>query len=412
MGKENNSQSGSFTGINIATLEEDLGMIIPGTGESPGTEKKDSNDEQQGSEKKVKSNLDLSYFSQKMAIPETEEEIKAAKGEVSEDDESGEGKEIKKKQGKGGEDAIIKEDSPLYLHAATLHEEGILPTLDLESLKGKSFKEGMQLFLTAQTKYIEDGRNEYLNSLSDRQKEFLEMIELGIPQEQVEHQFTIEDAYSKVSDQVLSNDTELQKQMIIQGLKLKGLTDTKIQVFLKASTENETEFEDAKEARDDINVYIANQKQVVIDNAKSAQQETDQREQDLQKEIKSTIEKIDEILPGIKISANEKTKLNDLMTKPIEEKIINGRKVPINLINKTRMEDRVQFDLKLNYYIQLGLFGKDIDTSKLIKKVTSTAADKLSARLNEEAGGTTGRGIRFERPDDTKKEKIIFPQFK
>lgn len=327
---------------------------------------------------------------------------------------SDEVKEDLKTQGKGGEDAIIKEDSPLYLHAATLHEEGILPTLDLESLKGKSFKDGMQLFLTAQKKYIEDGRNEYQNSLTDRQKEFLEMIELGIPQEQVEHQFSIEDAYSKVTDQVLSDDVELQKQIITQGLKLKGLSDTKVQVFLKAAEDGETLFEEAKDAREDINTYIATQKQTSVDAARNAQVEADKREVDLQKEIKTTIEKIDEILPGIKISANEKTKLYDYMTKPVEEKIIGGKKVPIDLINKTRMDNRVLFDLKLKYFIHLGLFKEDnkTDLSKIIKKVTSSNADKLAKRLSEEPSGTSGKGVSFtEQENKGATSKIIFPKF-
>jgi hypothetical protein len=410
MEKENNQSSGSFAGLNIGTLEKDLGMILPDNGEVSGKKKEPD----EGQKKEIKSNLDLSFFSGKMQIPETLEEIlAAAKGEKEKGSESDEEKDSEK-QGKGGEDAIIKEDSPLYLHAATLHEEGILPTLDLESLKGKPFKEGIQIIKDEQKKFFDEGRNAYLNSLSDRQKEFLEMIELGIPQEQVEHQFTIEDAYSKVTDQALSDDVELQKQMITQNLKLKGLSDTKVQVFLKAVEDGETLFEEAKDAREDINAYIADQKKAQIDKAKNAQIEADEKEADLQKEIKTTIEKLDEILPGIKVSANEKTKLYEYMTKPVEEKVIQGKKVAIDLINKTRMENKVLFDLKLKYYIHLGLFdtsGK-MDLTKIIKKVTSSNADKLTAKLKEEPSGTSGKGVSFDKAEESnKKSKIIFPQF-
>ena len=399
-------QPGMFKGLNIESLEKGLGLMMPDAGETKGIEKEP--DESGG--KKPRSQ-GLSIPDGKIMIPETPEEIqKAAGGVKDKGSESHEDDDTTK--GKGEGDAIIDEDSPLYLHAATLHDEGILPTLDLKELKGKPFSEAMKLFLSAQKEYIDKGRSEYLDSLTDRQREFLEMIELGIPQEQVEHQFTIEDAYSKVTDQVLSDDSELQKQIITQDLKLKGLSDTKIQVFVKAAEENESLFEEAKEARDNINTYIAGQKQVKIDEAKAAQAEADKTETELQKQIKSTIEKTDEILPGIKLTPNEKVKLNDLMTKPVEEKVINGRKTPINLINKKRMEDRVTFDLKLNYFIQLGLFDPNADLSKLVKKVTSTAAEKLSSKLKEEVTGISGRGISYEKRDekDKKKSSIIFPQ--
>jgi len=411
MGNENKpSSSGTFQGLNIGTLEEELGMILPDNGES-GTEKKGSEDDT-GQEKK-KTTIDLGFFSQKMRIPETKEEIEAANGKVNEGDESDEGKD-NKKQVKGGEDVIIKEDSPLYLHAATLHEGGILPTLDPESLKGKSFKEGMQILKDAEKKFFDDAHNEYKNSLNERQKEYINLLELGVPQEQIEHQFSIEDTYSKITDQVLSDDIELQKQIISQELKLKGLSDTKVQAFLKSSETEERLFEDAKESRDNINSYIAEQKQKTVDDAKKEQVKLDEKEQELQKEIKTTIEKLDEILPGIKISANEKTKLNELMTKPIEEKVVSGKKVGINLINKTRSENKVLFDLKLNYFINLGLFNSDnkVDLSKIMKKVTSTNADKLAARLKEEPNGPDGKGIKFDKEEgSTKSKKIIFPKF-
>ncbi len=410
MAKENNqSSSGTFQGLNIGTLEEELGMILPDNGES-GTEKKGSEDDT-GQEKK-KTSIDLGFFSQKMRIPETKEEIEAASSSEK-DNESDEVKDIKK-QGKGGEDVIIKEDSPLYLHAATLHEGGILPTLDPESLKGKSFKEGMQILKDAEKKFFDDARDSYKNSLNERQKEYIDLLELGVPQEQIEHQFSIEDTYSKITDQVLSNDVELQKQIITQELKLKGLSDTKVQAFLKSSETDERLFEDAKESRDNINTYIAEQKQKTVDDAKKEQIKLDEKEQELQKEIKTTIEKLDEILPGIKISANEKTKLNELMTKPIEEKIVSGKKVGVNLINKTRSENKVLFDLKLNYFINLGLFNNDnkVDLSKIMKKVTSTNADKLAARLKEEPNGPDGKGIKFDKEEGSAKpKKIIFPKF-
>lgn len=413
MEKNEFNSFGSFGGFNIEDIEKGLGLVMPLSGDEGTTEKNEKKKDTPG--KVVTPLLDLS---QKIQIPETEEERKALgddiiigeeKNEVEETVKEVEEKEEEKETGE--EDAVITEDSPLFLHAATLHEEGILPTLNLEDLKGKKYSEALQLYLDAQNKYIEDGRNEYLNSLSPRQREFLDLIEKGIPQEHVEQQFSIEESYGKITDELLADDAELQEQLVVQSLKLKGLNDKKIEVFLKAARDDERLYEEAKDAKDDINAYIANQKKMMVDQAAEEERIAQEREAGLQKEIKSTIESIDEIFPGVKVSAAEKTKLYDLMTKPVEERVINGQRVPVNLINKVRSEDRILFDLRLNYFIEQGLFKKDFDLSKLNKKITSTAASKLAMKLKEGTVGPDGKGLTIEKKKEEKPSKIIFPHF-
>lgn len=402
MENEKNSL-GSFKGLDISSIEEGLGMLLSGSGDPGKAEKKVDID---------KPTVGLVDFTQKIEIPETPEEAKIVaekQGVIIE--EGGEKKEIEDNNS-GEEDAVITEDSPLYLHAATLHEEGILPTLDLESLKGKKQDEALQIFLEAQKKYIEDGRKEFAETLSDRQKQFLELIENGVPEEQAEHQFNIEDSYGKVTDELLADDSELQEQIVVQSLKLKGLSDKQVGVFLKAAKDDERLFEEAKEARGDINTFIAKQRQDLIKQAEEEERAREKNEQELIKTIKTTIDSTEEIFPGMKISAAEKTKLYELMTKPVEIRSINGQKVPVNLINKIRSEDRISFDMRLNYFIEQGMFKKDFDLSKLSKKLTSTAASQLSKKLKEEPGGPSGKGLTVEKKkEEITKQKIIFPKF-
>jgi len=395
----------AFSGFNIESIENDIAIQLPGSGE-PG---KTNNDDPEGKSQNKSSTITTGFdFNTKIEIPESPEEAAIINKGAS---ESKENKDIDNKD-TGEEDVIIKEDSPLYLHAATLYENGILPTLDLESLKDKPFKEGMQIYLEAQKKYIEDGRNEYLNSLSDRQKEFLEMIELGISEEQAEHQFKIEDSYGKITDEVLADDVEMQKGLIVQNYKLKGISDKKIDIFVKDAETNERLFEEAKDALSDINAYIASQKQSAVDAAKQRQIDADAKEQELQTKIKTTIEGLTEIFPGIPLSAAEKTKLNDYMTKPVEERIINGKKVPIDIITKTRIEDPISFNLRTAYFITQGLYDKNVDLSKFVKKNVTKAAEKLTNKLKEEPTGGSERGVKIEKNDDGgRKEKFIFPKF-
>ena len=411
MGKnDSQSNAGSFGNINIEDIEAGLGMVVPGSGEPKKTT------EEAGKETKPSNVIGGIDFSQKIEVPETAEEIAAlnAGSKVVDKEENTGGDPAKGAEAKSSEDeedAIITEDSPLFLHAATLYEEGILPTLNLDELKGKKYSEALKTYLDAQKAYIEEGKNEYKNSLSDRQKNFLELIEKGVPEEQAEHQFTVEDAYGKVTDEVLADSDDLQEQIIVQSLKLKGIPEKKIQVFIKAAKDEEQLFEEAKEARDDINAFIAKQRQDLIRQQEDAEREAEKKEKELQTQIQATVNSIDEILPGIKVSAAEKTKLFELMTKPVEMRTINGQKVPINLINKVRSEDRILFDLRLNYFIEQGMFKKDFDLSKLNKKITSKAAEKLASKLKEEAGGPGGKGLTIGKKETQGKapEKIIFP---
>ena len=413
MGKTQSSGLDPFSSFDIESIEKEIGMLLPGSGEPV----KEKAEEEKITKKPAFGGLDLT---QKIQIPETEEEAKDigdkflidvdASGEIAakEKQETGEEEE---ETDTGEEDATITEDSPLYLHAATLHEEGILPTLDLESLKGKKYSEALETLLDEQKKYIENGRNEYKESLTKRQKEFLDLIEKGIPQEQVEHQFSIEDSYGKITNQLLADDPELQEQIVIQNLKLKGLTDKKIQVFVDAAKEKEVLYEEAKEAKEEIDAYIANQKEVMIRKADEEERESERREKELQKSIKATIDSTSEILPGMKLSAADKTKLYELMTKPVEERVVNGQRVPISIIGKAREEDPITFNLRLIYYIQQGFFNKDFDLSKVSKKMTSSAASKLAMKLKEEIAGPAGKGLTVQKKKETKPESIIFPTF-
>lgn len=421
MAKKNESSAGIFDGSEIAGIDDDFSMVLSEGGDSDkekGSGKETDKDDDKGKDDAGKANtsfpgLDMST---KIEVPETKEELdliekKGSAGSNKSDDVDDDEKEEGKDKGGEEEDAIITEDSPLYLHAATLLEDGILPTLKPEELLGKKYSEALEIYLDKQKTYIEEGRSEYMNSLSERQKDFLEMIDKGIPQEQVEHQFTIEDAYSKVTDEILSDDTELQEQLIANNFKLKGVGDKQIEVFINASKEKETLFEDSKAALDEINAYIKDQKETMIKKADEEQKAAEENEKNLQKKVKDTIDGLKEVFPGIEISAKEKTDFYEYMTKPVEVRNVNGHKVPVSFINKKREEDPIAFNLKLIYYIQQGLFDKDVKDTKFTRKITSGAAERLSSKFKGDQG-VLGQGTETSKDDKNKKPgKVIFPRF-
>ena len=418
MEKNERNKDGGYIGFDISSIDSDFSMILPGSGE-PAKDVPGKEDQKVDKPSGTKSPFGID-LNQKIAIPETEEEAKELGLGViksgSEDDDTGEKDKSAddddegKENQDGGEDPLITEDSPLYLHAATIHEEGLLPTLDLESLKGKKLSEAFSLILEKQKEYIEEGREAYKNGLSDRQREFLDMIEKGIPDEYVEDQFRIEESYSKITDQVLADDADLQEQIIVQSLKIKGLSEKQINLNITAAKDKEMLFEMAKDAKEDIDAFIAKRKQDMIKQADDAEKEAVRKEAELQEKVKTTINGFTEIFPGVKISAKEKTELIDLMTKPVDIKVVNGKKVPVNFIQKERETDPIGFNARLIYYIKKGLFKKDFDASTISKKITSTNATKLFEKLAGTSNSPQG-GVQIPEKKKEKPGKIIFPSF-
>jgi len=101
------------------------------------------------------------------------------------------------------------------------------------------------------------------------------------------------------------------------------------------------------------------------------------------------------------------------MTKPVDTKVVDGKRIPVDLVNKTRDKDKIMFDIRLKYFIQLGLFEDKADLSRIMKKVTSSNAQKLAEKLTEEAAAGADKGIKFEKGQKKdEKQKIIFPTFK
>lgn len=428
------TNAGSFGNLTIEDIEAGLSMDLSGIVGGEGSPMADNDEKEKDNTTKALESTDSTFggidISKMIEVPITSEDFQSLSEDTGDsqetaerDDKTTHGGDSKSKPGASkdtgsdtGKDIAITEDSPLYLHAATLHEEGILPTLNLNELKGKTSDEAFEIIMEAQKKYSEDMANEYKNSLSDRQRSYLELIDKGVSDEYAEHQTSLEESYGKVTDEVLADSEDLQKQIIVQFLNLKGLTERQINGFIKNAETDESLFEEAKDARNAINEYISQRREELIEVQKKEEEARLAKEEELKTKIKDTVGSLKEVLPGISISDKERTRLFDLMTKPVGTVTVDGKNVPVNLINQVRSKDRIMFDLRLNYFIELGMFNKDFDMSKLNKKVTSSAAQKLATKLRQEAGGPSGKGVAMGKKKEEAQggatDKIVFPDFK
>jgi len=417
MEKQKSNQSSVFDGFDIEAIEQGLSMKIPST-----QQQTDSGGEGSGEEKeKLKVELPVGDDNL-IKVPDTKEEWEQMYGKPEENTNeetipaaSGEtdGGETKKEEtddtGQGeGEDAKIKEDSPLYLHAATLQEKGILPNLDLDELKELTYEEAEKYIFDKQQEYIDKGRDEYRESLTDSQKNYLEMIDKGVPDDTARQQASLEKAYGDLTDEVLADNEELMESVIYNANKIKGLKDEKIKVIIDKAREDEKLFEEAKDAKADIDAYLAEQKQDMLNKAQEREDEARREEERIRADVEKSVNETKHILPDIEVTEAQKKRILEYMTKPVDYVNHNGRRIPVSRINQKRNEDKINFDIRLNYYIELGLFDKDANLSKLMKKTNSTAAKRFSEKLR---GDDTSESIKVNKPggETGKKSKIIFP---
>lgn len=412
MEKKNENQSSVFDGFDIESIENDLGLKIPTQqrGAPGGDGTRESGKDKQGVQfPDPKDGL--------IEVPETPEEWEQLQGKPTEDDninaDGGSGdddtEDVKDKTGQGdGEDAKITEDSPLYLHAATLQEKGILPNLDLDEMKDLTYDEAEKYIFDKQQEYINQGRDEYRESLTDNQKNYLEMIEKGVPDDTARQQASLEKAYGEVTDEILADNTDLQESIIYNANKIKGLKDEKIKVIIDKAKEDETLFEEAKDAKADIDAYLAEQKQNMLNKAKEEEDLRKAKEEEIKGKVEDSVNNLKTILADIPVTEAEKKRILEYMTKPVDYVNQNGRRIPVSRINKKRSENAIDFDIRLNYFIELGLFDKDADLTKLSKRTNSSAAQRLSKKLR---GEDTSESIKVnKKTGDNKSEKIIFPQ--
>ena len=94
------------------------------------------------------------------------------------------------------------------------------------------------------------------------------------------------------------------------------------------------------------------------------------------KELKEKIDKVEEVVPGIKLTPKVRQDIFEKITKPVKE--INGQ--PVNSIWAKRLEDPFKFDTIIATLDSMGIFDGKWD--KLLKNTKTKTIDDLKKKLN------------------------------
>src|SRR3990170_132722 len=143
----------------------------------------------------------------------------------------GEEKEKIKKPNEGGA-PDEGNDSPVYLHAAALQENGVLPDFDLKELKdldpGQSILKINEHIQKQINTSIEEGIEEYKSTVGDKALEFIESLEKGIPFEDLAENYSLDQKYGSIKTKDLEDNEELQEQVYSDLLTMRGFSEAKV----------------------------------------------------------------------------------------------------------------------------------------------------------------------------------------
>ena len=320
-----------------------------------------------------------------------------------------------KDKDKGGTPDEDEDESPSYLHAAALREEGVLPNLDIDKLKGKDPEEvfkAMNSHIREQvSESVKAGIEQYKNGFGDRAQQFLEALDKGVPFEEMANNYALEDRYNGINDKVLESDEEAQKMVYADLLNIKGFSESKIGKMVEKALQDGELLEESKEGLKEINTIILDERKASEAEAQRIADERKAKNVEMKGKIEKSIGELKEIIPGIALDEAEKQTLIKDLTVPVRYVNRDGRQIPVSKAMDLREKDPLKYETRLNYLINKGFFDDNAKFDELVRKAETNAAKKFVDKMKGEprkSGKTTVKGTEGEKP---KEEKFIFPKF-
>ena len=417
MTKQQQLTDNLFGDINIDDLENQLITVdVPGdetvlnelNGDpAKGTGDPDG-DKNKGQPKPVKKEEDL-------IIVDKEEDTE------DEDDKDKDTTIKKPTDAKGGGTPDPESDSPVYLHAAALKENGVLPNFDLDGIKDiepeqaiLKINEHIQSQIDAS---IKEGIEHYKSTVGERALNFIKSLEEGIPFEDLAENYTLEERFGNIKADNLAENEELAEAVYKDYLYMKGFSDTKVKKFVDTAKANDELAQESVESLKEIQSMIIEERKQIKANAEKEKAEQEARNEKIKADIEKTVNSVKEILPGSDVTEQEKKELIKMLTVPVRyADSPDGRKVPVSKAMDIRSKDPIAFELRLNYLISKGFFESDLKNLKLetfLKKSETSATQKLIEKIGSESKLKSGSPTikTGQNGEGKEKETFVFPQY-
>ena len=272
------------------------------------------------------------------------------------------------------------DSSPILPFASLLQEKGFLPHLDMDEFSNE--EDQIDALTSAIRNEISIANEGFINSFPKELLDMARAVANGVPMSQLRDNKLQELEYSSINENRLTEDTNLQKRLIVDFLKEKGFKDAKIKREL-------TRYEDAEELETEAKDALEELKNISREKQEYAKQEYAERQKQLEAQnkqllgnIQNSIETTEEIIPGLKMNKTVKDNIYATMTQIVDQ---DSNGTPMNGIMAARAQDPVAFDTVVSYLINItSKNGKPFtDWGKLGKVAKTNAAKDLERALQK-----------------------------
>jgi len=371
----------SAEGENNNLFEEDLTTFADDISQMIGEDNSDDQNNQDNQDSADDQNT--GYYNQD---EEGDSDVDNGSEEGGDEDDSDEGKQ-------DGEDADSSSDeqdkdtddsSPsLAPYARLLVDEGVLPNLNLEEFDGTA-----ESLVEAARNEVDNGVQNYKQSLPEEVQRFIEGYESGIDLDQLVNFTKERTKYNEISEDNLSQNEDLQKQLVRDYYKRTSkFSDERIEKTIERVADLGELEEEAKSSLNELVELQFQEEEYAKQQAQEQQEAIRKQQQEQMEEFNKTLESTNEVIPGVKVNNNLKETIRKNIVTPVA---YDQQGNPVNKIGKYRAENPIDFEIKLNYLFEATKGFTDFNI--LGKKGKSQAIKELEEAAKVQDSRASGKG--------------------
>lgn len=230
-----------------------------------------------------------------------------------------------------------------------------------------------------------DAKSSSMEGMSQIQKDYLEALKAGVPEEQIKERLTLEQQLNNIDEDSIDTDGELRKSIIYQGLLIDGMSEDKASKQVDFIIKSGADIETAKEYLGDLKEHSTKLKLADIEKAKVEQTAIQKEQKKYYDTLKSAVEDPKDYIGEVKLTKEMQAKVLNTLTNPVEHK---GNQV--TELNKYFDENPAKANVVLSYFYNITDGFKPDKIASLnptiVKKNVESRLDKL---LRESDGLTT-----------------------
>jgi len=258
--------------------------------------------------------------------------------------------------------------------ASQLRNDGVLPDVDLDKIKIENTTD----LASAIKGQIDAQVKEYI--INKVGEDGFDALEKGVSLAQYQQHTNTVDTLDSITPEVLTNDLELAKQVILQDYVNQGLSENRAKRILQKTVDlgDDALLEDAKESINSLKVFEANRIEAEKIAAQERRQANIAAQEKIDNDLKNAIYTKKAFIEGIDVNKTIQDRVYKAITEVVGE---SPDGVMENKLMQDRRQNPIEFDSKLYYLYEITDGFKDF--SKITTKASSKAASDFEKVLRQ-----------------------------